>query len=73
MPADDDVVTIHETTHDTSVNTVEANDGTTSEESVEDETDNTTDTVLGEDIERVVNSDKELDCKMVLVAAIHVY
>jgi hypothetical protein len=67
LPADNDVVTIHETTHDTSVDSVEADDGTAGEESVENETDNTADTVLSEDIERVVNSDEELDCKIRLV------
>jgi hypothetical protein len=68
LPADDNVVAIHETTHDTSVNAIESDDGAASEESVENETDDATDTVLSEDIERVVNSDEELDCKKRLVA-----
>lgn len=62
LPADGLVVVVHETTSGTSVDTVEADDGAGSEEGVEEETDHAADTVLSEDIERVVNLDHELDC-----------
>lgn len=62
LPANNDVVSIHEATCSTGVDAVEANDGATGEKSIEDEANDTTDTVLGKDIERVVNSNKELDC-----------
>jgi hypothetical protein len=57
----DDVVAIEEATGKASVDTVEGNNGLRSEESVEDEADDTADTVLSEDIERIVDLDKELD------------
>ena len=62
LPADDDVVAVHEAANGTSVDTVEADDGAAGEEGVEDETDHAADTVLSEDIEGIVDSDKELDC-----------
>lgn len=70
LPANDNVVAVHESTCGTSVDAVESDDRTASEESVENETNDTANTVLSEDIERVINSDEELDCEIRLVSAI---
>lgn len=61
LVAHDDVVAIEEAASEASVDTVKGNNGLRSEESVEDEANDTADTVLSEDIERVVDLDKELD------------
>ena len=57
MPAEDDEVAVKETTLGTGVDTIETDDGIGGEEGVEDETDNTADTVLSEDIEGIVDAD----------------
>jgi hypothetical protein len=61
LPAEDDKVAVEETTLGTGVDTIETDDGVGGEEGVEDETDDTADSVLSEDIEGVVNADEELD------------
>lgn len=61
LPADNNVVAVHEATDGTGVDSVKADDGTSSEEGVEDETDDAADTVLSENIEGIINSDEELD------------
>lgn len=61
LPAENDEVAIEETALGTGVDTIETDDGIGGEESVEDETDDTADTVLSEDIEGIVNADEELD------------
>lgn len=70
LPANDNVVAVHESTCGTSVDAVESDNRTASEESVKNETNDTADTVLSEDIERVINSDEELDCEIRLVSVI---
>lgn len=64
LPAENDEVAIEEATLGTGVDTIETDDSVGGEESVEDETDNATDTVLSEDIEGVVDADEELDYRM---------
>lgn len=61
LPAEDDEVAVEEATLGTGVDTIEADDGIGGEEGVEDEADDTANSVLSEDIERVVNADEELD------------
>lgn len=63
LPADNCVVAVKETTFGTRVDTIKADDLLGGEESVEDEANHATDTVFGEDIERVVNMNEEFDCE----------
>lgn len=51
------------TVDDTGVDTIETDYVVGGEEGVEDETDHTSDTVLSEDIEGIVNANPELDCE----------
>lgn len=62
LPADEDVVAVHEATLGTSVDAVETDDTARGEEGVEEEADNAADTVLSENIEGVVDTNEELDC-----------
>lgn len=62
LPAEDDVVAVHEAADSARVDTVEADDAAGGEEGVEEEADDAADAVLGEDVEGVVDADKELDC-----------
>lgn len=55
------------TGEEASVDTVEANDVGGTEETVEDETDNSSDTVLSEHIHSIIDLDPELDCEGISV------
>lgn len=55
------VVAVNPAARDSHVDTVEADNRARGEEGVEDETNNTADTVLGEDIERVVDLEEKFD------------
>jgi hypothetical protein len=55
------------TSRDTVVNTVEANDVVGTENAVEEKSDHSSDTVLSEHIEGIVNLDPELDCKLISI------
>jgi hypothetical protein len=61
LPAEDDVVAVQEAAGQASVDAVETDDATGGEECIEDEADDTTDAVLSEDIEGIINADHELD------------
>jgi len=55
-------VLVDPSTRDASVYTVEGDDGLCGEETIEYEPDNTTDRVLGKQIEGVINAEEEFDC-----------
>lgn len=53
---------VNPTTIDTGVYTVEGNDVVRCEETVQEQTDDTTQSMLGKEIERIVNFDEKFDC-----------
>jgi len=53
----------------TVVDAVEADDVVRAEDTVEEETDHSSDTVLSEDIEGIINADPELDCELLEIAS----
>jgi hypothetical protein len=55
------------TTLDTVVDTVQSNNVVGTEEAVEEKTNHSSDTVLSEHIERIINLDPELDCKTISI------
>ena len=54
---------VNPTTIDTGVYTVEGNDVVRCEETVQEQTDDTTQSMLSKEIERIVNFDEEFDCR----------
>lgn len=61
LPANDFVVAVNEAAAGTDVDAVEADDFAGGEEGVEDEADDAANAVLGEDVEGIVDADKEFD------------
>ena len=61
LPAHNNVVAVEEATDKAAVDTIEAGDLVGSEETVEDEADHTTDVMLSENVEGIVDADQELD------------
>jgi len=59
------VVVVEPSTSDSVVDTIETNDVVCAEKCIEDESDHASDAVLSEHVHTVINSDPELDCKLV--------
>lgn len=66
LPSNKLIVVVEKTTDGAAIDSVETNDATASEKGVEDEANHATDTVLSENVERVVDANEELDCEHVL-------
>lgn len=68
LPSNKLVVVVEKATNGATVDSVETNDATAGEKSVEDEANHATDTVLSENVERVVDADEKLDCEYVSIS-----
>lgn len=66
LPSDKFIVVVEKAANGAAVDSVETNDATAGEKTVEDEANHATDTVLSEYVERVVDADEELDCENML-------